>query len=425
MVLNYLVGMMLGAQINAIAKNGQALNFYDLAGIEKKAVVSGQDAADYYMRAIEVVPVNAVQGLAQIDVVYRNLIALVPDGQQYPEELIKAVTQNMAASKPLIDNINSASSLPLYRYDLNIENGKQATQERAIKIRGAALVVSLNTLDLIRKGNHSEAVDSVISLIKLARMTELTPTIFINDIRNKIITLIVADMNLLLIKGKLSRDSLNKLNGEYSSLITDNRTAKVIMADRLYQILTIKNYLPDNVVDKCFADSVNMPETVPLSSHYFRRLLIRYRSLKFLRNTADLIEATMKPYPQPLREYPVKQLKEGERPDMMRNFAGAILAGAQVESVLRSALLALQVELYYHDNKKFPESIEQFAEADEDLPIKDPFSGSNLLYKYDQAGYLIYSVGADGKDDDGAIRPTADKKPPLDTGFVVRYGQSK
>jgi len=425
MVLNYLAGMMLGSQIDAIAKSGQPLNYYDLAGIEKKAVSNSQDAADYYLKAIEVVPANVLQGLSNINAIYRNTIVLIPDDQPFPGELIKAITQNIATSKPLIDNIKSASSLPLYRYDLNVENGMQNIQERAIKIRGAAFIISLNTLDLIRKGNHSEAVDSVINLIKLARMTELTPTMFVNDTRNRIITLAVADTNLLLIKGKLSRDSLNKLNVEYSSLIVDKRAAKVVMTDRLYQILSIKNYLPDSVVDKYFADNVNMPETVMLSSHHFRRLQIRYKSLKFLKNTATLIEAAMKPYPQSLREFPVKPLKEGERPDAMQSFAGAILSSAQVECILRSILLALQIELYHYDNKKFPESIEQLAKANISLSTIDPFSGDNLFYKHNETGYLIYSVGDNGKDDGGAILTNADKKPPLDMGFTVRYGTTK
>jgi hypothetical protein len=425
MVFSYLAGMMLGSQINAIAKSDQPLNFYDLAGIEKKAISNSQDAADYYLKAIEVVPANVLQGLSNINAIYRNTIALIPDDQPFPNELIKAIAQNIATSKPLIGNINSASSLPLYRYDLNVENGVRNIQERAIKIRGAAFIISLNTLDLVRKGNHSEAVDSIISLIKLTRMTELTPTMFINDARNRIITLAVADTNLLLIKSKLSRDSLNKLNIEYLSLITDNRAAKVLMAERLYQILVIKNYLPDSAIDKYFADNVNLPGTVLLSSHHFRRLQIRYKSLKFLKNTATLIEAAMKPYPHSLREFPVKPLKEGERPDTMQSFAGVILSSAQVESILRSTLLALQIEQYHYDNKKFPGSIESLAEANTDSSIIDPFSGGNLFYKHDEAGYLIYSVGDNGKDDGGAILPSADKKPPLDLGFAVRYGTTK
>ncbi|MBN1457163.1 MAG: hypothetical protein JW912_04860 [Sedimentisphaerales bacterium] len=422
MLLNYLTGMRLGSQVNAIAKSGQALNYYDLANIEKKAINSGQDAADHYLKATETVPANILKGLMQINSVYRNIIALIPDNQEYPNELIKAVTQNLATSKPLIDGVNSASQLPLYRYDLNVENGMQDIREKAMKIHGVSLVVSLNTLDLIRKGSYSEAVDSIISLIKLTRVTELTPTMLVNDIRNKIITIAVADTNLLLIKGELSRNSLNKLKTEYSSLVTDNRAAKVVMADRLYQILVIKNYLPVSVVENYFVDDVNLPEIIPLSSHHFRRLQIRYKSLKFLKSTETLIEAAMKPYPQPLKEFPVKQLKEGEKPDTMRNFAGVILSSAQIETILRSTILALQIELYHYDNKKFPESIEQLAEVDTSLSTIDPFSGDNLFYRHDEAGYLIYSVGDNGKDDGGAILPTADKKTPLDMGFAVRYG---
>jgi len=51
----------------------------------------------------------------------------------------------------------------------------------------------------------------------------------------------------------------------------------------------------------------------------------------------------------------------------------------------------------------------------------DPFSGKPLLYRTEKSGFLVYSVGENGKDDQGDIERANGKQP--DIGF--RYIRPK
>ena len=47
---------------------------------------------------------------------------------------------------------------------------------------------------------------------------------------------------------------------------------------------------------------------------------------------------------------------------------------------------------------------------------KDPFTGGEFVYKTSQKGFLVYSVGEDGRDDGG--KRAARDRPPGDIGLI-------
>lgn len=62
------------------------------------------------------------------------------------------------------------------------------------------------------------------------------------------------------------------------------------------------------------------------------------------------------------------------------------------------------------------EPIPTYAES---LPL-DPFTGKDFLYKHDEIGYMVYSVGDDQKDDGGQLEHKTEDKTPSDWGIRVR-----
>ena len=136
-----------------------------------------------------------------------------------------------------------------------------------------------------------------------------------------------------------------------------------------------------------------------------------------------LISDARKPWPEPLKLYPIVKLEEGQRPDFEQLCARTIHANAQIKVLVKSISLAFSCEQYYNENKQYPDSLDQISASFGVVIPKDPFSGNDLLFKRDDNGYLIYSVGVNGKDDGGALLLTANNKIPLDTGIIVRYGQ--
>ena len=65
--------------------------------------------------------------------------------------------------------------------------------------------------------------------------------------------------------------------------------------------------------------------------------------------------------------------------------------------------IAVMIERYRLAHGQLPESLDQLAaEFTAELP-NDPFTGKAMIYHHDDAGYRIYSVGDNLKDDGGTV----------------------
>ena len=422
---NYFVGVMVGSNINAIAESGEPLDFYALARIDENAAVTGDDASDYYTSAAMALPNNTLLGVIKLNLVYRETIRQNPEGQPFSEDLLKAINQNLTSSAPLLVNVDKAATLGLSRYDINVQDGFKQAYGLSIQNQTAAYIVSLRTLDHIRGKRYPAAAKSIISQLKMARQYALTPTLRLQDSKNAIILLACSDVQLLLEKGKLPKEILTVLSKEFSLLNPKGSAVRTMMAERIYQLYLMKNYLPEDVTKKYFTIEPEIPETVMLSKKHAGQLRLKWKTYTFLNDMDKLISNVKKPWPEPLQENPIEQLKEGQGPGFEQQCARMIHSNAQIEVLLKSISIALLCEQYYNDNKQYPDSLDQISTFFGGVLPTDPFSGNNLLFKKDDNGYLIYSVGANGKDDGGAVLVTLDNKIPLDIGFVVGYGKSK
>jgi hypothetical protein len=67
----------------------------------------------------------------------------------------------------------------------------------------------------------------------------------------------------------------------------------------------------------------------------------------------------------------------------------------------RMTLLAFALVGYRADHTKYPKNLVELVPTYIDAIPKDPFADSDLHYKSEDDGYLIYSVGQNGKDDGG------------------------
>lgn len=81
---------------------------------------------------------------------------------------------------------------------------------------------------------------------------------------------------------------------------------------------------------------------------------------------------------------------------------------AQAEAEIRSAVAALAIERYRSATGKTPASLSDLAPAYIEAVPLDPFGDRPLRYVVDLAGYSVYSVGENGKDDGGVFKPRWD-----------------
>jgi hypothetical protein len=82
-------------------------------------------------------------------------------------------------------------------------------------------------------------------------------------------------------------------------------------------------------------------------------------------------------------------------------FAKVLDKADDCEQSNRNLILAFALAAYHADNGRYPAKLDELVPKYFERIPDDVFSGKPLIYRLEGAGYLLYSVGQDGKDDNG------------------------
>ena len=92
-------------------------------------------------------------------------------------------------------------------------------------------------------------------------------------------------------------------------------------------------------------------------------------------------------------------------------------AGWRDQAEMRCTAAALAVERYRLKHGRWPERLDDLAPTFLKAVPADPFDGKPLRYRHDEQGVVVYSVGADRRDDGGAFDTLNTHKDGTDLGF--------
>ena len=87
-------------------------------------------------------------------------------------------------------------------------------------------------------------------------------------------------------------------------------------------------------------------------------------------------------------------------PDDARLQAGTV-AHDRTEQVQRNLHIAFALAAYQSDNGRYPAKLDDLAPKYLAAVPDDMFSGKAIIYRPAETGYLFYSVGINGKDEEG------------------------
>ena len=135
--------------------------------------------------------------------------------------------------------------------------------------------------------------------------------------------------------------------------------------------------------------------------------------VEIIKELQKLIQAARLPYfdalkrfpplPDPgktMREESSKEIREGR--GRFRPYQRTIVASARLASKAAAAQGCIAFERYRLKNGKLPDKWEDLVPGILPAPIQDPFTkDSPLLFRVKDNGYVVYSVGDNGKDDGG------------------------
>ncbi len=417
MLASYMSGKQLGEELVRINQQGEPLTFTELVQADTSGVSAEDKATQHYVSALINIAPEGLESLRRFNGFYRAKMKTLST-DEIPEELREAIAQNLAGSQPLFKKLDMGGSLPLPYFDIVIEQGIQICQTRLIRVKTAALLISLRTMDLIVQGDDDAAASSIVSLLKLVRVFDSHPTLILSAVKTELVALTCEDVYLLLKLGDPSEESLLKLQDALSEVIPNDSLLRMFYAERVYQLQIGRNYFPEKIVSELLPDSSpNLPERIKLSSTFLGKFRIRRKSIKFLRDLDSLISTVRHPWPEPVNAFDNTIQSADQTSRIIPVGRSFILRYAETLVLVRTILLAVMIERYRGSHEgRLPESLDVLVPEYSDAVPLDPFAENKMLYKHDEKGYLIYSVFMNRRDDNGNVIIKVKGEAPLDLG---------
>jgi len=417
MLAGYFFKRQLGSEITKISKAGEPIRFSDLE-VSQLPNNSSEDAVGYYVDAMMSLSPERIANFSNANAFYRqNILSLTLE--QFPSDMREQLSQSISNFQPALMRFDKGATLPLYNFNLGIKQGRDVCIKRLGHIQVSTYLLSLRTLNLFLEGKEDVAAQSIINMLKFARVFETYPIMFLQPHRGLLIGLACEDIYLLLERGKISEEILAKLQQMVSESIHENDLERMFFAERAYQIEVGRNLFSQDIVSKLLASDIpDIPERINLPTTSRGRLKLRYLARQFFQDMSKLIKSSRKPWPAPFEviEGDASQ-PPSQKARLLTNAGFSVNIVAEILAAVRNTATAIAIKRYYLSEGKLPDRLENLLGKYIDIIPVDPFTGKSLIYHQKEESFIIYSAGPNRKDDGGMILLTSDGKKPLDRGF--------
>ncbi len=335
-----------------------------------KAVEPARNAARYYEAAWAlVIERNAAERQKRPD---------EPAAQERSREWLRSMEPSLA----LLDR---GAELPECRYLWKEE------LPGLLRIRELAEACSLRTRGRAAGGDVSGAVASLASSFRHLRVFENAPLIG-ELVRVALLGIALEDTQRLL--PRLRLEDLATVGKLVDDADSNDAMESAFFGERAWFIRVVPDAIqrPGSDVMPWYAGS------------WLARPLVRHLAMSHVDYITRLIDASRAPWPER-----VKLVSELRPPRSVRWLTAASLqraarSSARVAALDHAMAVCVRIERYRLSHGILPQSLEALSTESGERPLPiDPFTGKAPLYRREGGGYLVYSVGEDGKDGGGTV----------------------
>jgi hypothetical protein len=292
-------------------------------------------------------------------------------------------------------------------------------------VRNGCLLLCLESVLCGEKGDSEGAVRAAEAAFQVADTLRLEPVFISQLVRWAGQRFAVGALERTLSQIELSDAQLSRLIEAISQWPSSEAVRRLLVG---YRCMYLDLFQRPQAVDQVYFQTAPGPARALLELYNAAGLAARDGTI-FL----DMIQACLATAELPLHQrYDASEeiethFRERSEKGMLLKHISLIWHGlrSEVQSLafLRCGSTGLAVERYRLKKGDWPQTLaELIPEHLPDVP-EDPFDGAPLRYKRLEGGFVVYSVGEDGVDDDGRERrPRAEGKPneTYDITFTVQ-----
>jgi hypothetical protein len=365
-------------------------------------------------------PTNSVPTLVSVTVYRRELLPVVgnaklPLGSQaLSNEVRSLIGDYLADNAEPLRLLHVGTSVSRCRYPVDLTKGFEAPLAHLNKVRNSAKLLALECILQSEDGNGESATKTIIDGFRFAGSIEQEPLLISQLVRIACQGITLSGLERMLNRTTPTDTELSQIaavasEAEASETVIRGFVGEMACHDAIFRT-SVSNFA-GWVAEGWLWTPLNTKKTyivAPLIALYRATGLMDIDQLSYLRGMEGYIEACRKPLPLRLSASESCRTNAENLPRwrfLSKMFLPALsnchVKEAGAVARLRAARIALMIERYRLANGELPNSLGDLVSKLVDAIPADPFDGKPLRYKKLAKGYVVYSVGENGKDDGG------------------------
>jgi hypothetical protein len=334
-------------------------------------------------------------------------------GEPLSAEQAELLEGYVAMNSAMFPEADKALELPASRYPVDCTRLMNTPLPHLARLKNLAELYQYAAFLAMRSGRPDRASSNIVTMLALARTLDNEPCLISQLVRLQVIGMAFATLERRANTSALSADEVTNLTAAFASARTTDLATRALIGERAMTIPYFRMTRAEATRFNPRKDSDETRNDSPLPYNGPAILkLIGYYDLDFgsyLAGMSKGIEMARRTPPANLAANRYFAYAGDESAKRHRAISGRLLSAYSVfvsrgnEAVAwqRLALTALAVERFTNRNGRRPETLEELTSQFRVEESWDPFSGKALQYRRTETGYILYSVGQDGRDDGG------------------------
>lgn len=320
--------------------------------------------------------------------------------EELTDEHKKIISQLMDKEefKEFFNLVEKAVNMEKCRFNINYEEGYNLLLPHLSKMRGLARILSARIYLLLWEKRYKEAVNLLKNSMKLADCLKDEPILVSQLVRVTIDRIMGKSIERVLnspykISSKDCKDLIFIIDGK------DKDITKGFEGE-----LAIFAYYFFNKQELFFSQR---PKLLYFYNSYLFNFAIKEWYASHIKKIIEIIEMSQKPYylvkekSKPISSLKRVNLKNIFSLTLVPSIYHSFSYQASYIANLDILKISLGLRIYKNEYGEYPENLAYLIDKVFPSLPEDPFTGKNYIYKRQGEGFLIYSIGENGKDDKG------------------------
>lgn len=361
----------------------------------------------------------------------------VRDGYQLPwsKDQLTAARAFISTNRTRSERIRAALDRPKAQYQINLLDGFTMLIPHDLMIKREASRLEIGAMLSTTDGESNAAIDQIETTITLANTLKDEPCLISQLVRIACLHIALDAAEEFLKSVRSDKQQLDRL----VTLIESLKLQRGFYLAMLHERATDDEVF-DQPVDKLGAPEVGESSDEPIWNRFRRPRTMNNPSInrlgvfsldeRLMLETFDrVIDLSRKGTSDNLLKCGTIFREAAAKADRFppKLFTGLLMPPpnaarkfVSIEARRRCALLAIEVERRRLENGgRLPEDLNAIIASNPNLPATDPFDGKPLRYRVLPDGFVVYSVGPDGLDQQGVMVAPRGNKSAYDVAFTV------